>query len=165
MPASGLLPPIVVLPLAVLAVLVITGHLVALQGDAEAPLSRKRIRTANGVLMLVTTVVLAYAFAYTSSGSPGAFALAWGASVLLLSAVLVLSGVDVLNNVRLTRIQRRRLRRSSNDLQSQLAELVGRARERGPATDPDQSPRLVRPPDDTHADRENGRRGADDGPG
>ena len=140
MPNQGVLPPIVVLPLAVLTVLLIAAHLAALQADQSVPLSRRRIRTANGVVMLVTTLTLAYAFAYASATDPARFTLAWGASIMLLTIVLALSSIDVLNNLRLTRLQRRRVRRAASALHTQLATILKGENRTGP--------RLVRTPDD-----------------
>lgn len=150
MPTQGILPPIVVIPLAALTVLVIAAHLAALQADNAIPVSRKRIRTANGVVMLITTVVLAYAFAYTSTHNPARFTLTWGAAVMLLTVILALSSIDVLNNLRLTRLQRRRVKKAANDLHAQLATIL-----KGHTNPP---PRLVRAPDDdepedTHTDQ------------
>lgn len=140
MPNQGVLPPIVVLPLAILTVLVIAAHLAALQADRSVPLSRRRIRTANGVVMLVTTLTLAYAFAYASTADPARFALTWGAAIMLLTIVLALSSIDVLNNFRLTRLQRRRVKRAAVNLHSQLASILQGQNRTGP--------RLVRSPDD-----------------
>lgn len=128
-PAQGVLPPIVVVPLASLAVLVIAAHLTALHGDRSVPLSRKRLRTANGVVMLVTAVVLVYAFAWAPPSDAARFALAWAASVMLLTAVLALSALDIINNLRLARLHRRRMQRTACDLGAQLSEFLRNARE------------------------------------
>lgn len=140
MPNQGVLPPIVVLPLAILTVLLIAAHLAALQADRAVPLSRRRIRTANGVVMLITTLTLAYAFAYASTADPARFALVWGAAIMLLTIVLALSSIDVLNNLRLTRLQRRRVKKAAIDLHSQLATIL-----KGPTQT---GPRLARSPAD-----------------
>lgn len=147
MPYQGVLPPIVVLPIAILAVLVITAHLAALHADHTIALSRKRIRTANGVVMLITSMVLAYAFAYTSTHNPAQFTIAWGAAIMLLTLVLALSTIDVLNNLRLSRLQRRRVKKAANNLHTELARLL---REGQPS-----SPRLVRSPPDDQSPRDN----------
>ncbi len=124
MPNQGVLSPIAVLPVAILAVLVIAAHLAALHADHTVALSRKRIRTANGVVMLITSIVLAYAFAFAPVADPARFAIAWGAAIMLLTVVLALSSIDALNNVRLSRLQRRRVKKAANALHVQLASLL-----------------------------------------
>lgn len=124
MPNQGVLPPIAVLPVAILAVLVVAAHLAALHADHTVALSRKRIRTANGVVMLVASVALAYAFAFAPVNNPARFTIAWGAAIMLLTVVLALSSLDALNNVRLARLQRRRVRTAADALQEQLAALL-----------------------------------------
>ena len=125
--AQGILPPVIVLPLAAVAVLVICAHLAAMHAAPDIPLSRRRIRTASGVVMLVTSLVLAYAFAYVNQDDPARFAAAWAAAIMLLVIVLTLATVDVLNNVRLARLQRRRIRRDAGDLYEQLADALRQA--------------------------------------
>lgn len=127
MTGPGVLPPIVVLPVAAFAVLVVTAQLVTMHAAEDVPLSRRRIRTASGVMMLVTSLVLAYAFAFVRPEDPARFTAAWAAAVMLLTAVLFLGGLDALNNVRLARLQRRRFRRGASRLHEQLAEALAEA--------------------------------------
>ncbi len=147
MPNQGVLPPLAVLPVAILAVLVIAAHLAALHADHTVAISRKRIRTANGVVMLIASIVLAYAFAYAPVADPARFAIAWGAAIMLLAVVLALSSIDAINNVRLSRLQRRRVRKAANALQEQLASLLRSDTQAEPRT----TPRLARPPADDKA--------------
>jgi hypothetical protein len=141
---QGVLPPIVVLPLACVAVLVIAAHLAALAGARDMPLSRRRIRTASGVVMLITSVVLAYAFAYAPVSDPRRFTVAWSASVMLLGAVLGLGGLDAINNVRLARLQAGRIRRAAGALDRQIAETIARSVRAGKAgSGSDDQPRLT----------------------
>lgn len=140
---QGVLPPIVVLPFAALAVLVVTAHLVAMHGAPDVPLSRRRIRTAAGTVMLVTALVLAYAFAYVRPDDPARFTTVWTAAIMLLGAVLCLAGLDALNNVRLARLQRRRIRRSAGRLHEQFAQALDEAA-RTRVTDNDQPPLTLR---------------------
>ena len=148
--AQGILPPVVVLPVAALAVLVVAGHLTALRAAPGIPLSRRRLRTASGVVMLVTTVVLAYAFSFVRSDDPGRFTVAWSAAIMLLVVVLGLAGLDALNNVRLARILRRRIRRDAGQLHAQLAAAIALARQTAP-----DAPRTPDPPDPPDHDEPN----------
>lgn len=138
--ASGVLPPVVVLPLATVAVLVIAAHLSAMSMARGMPLSRRRIRTASGAVMLVTTLVLAYAFAYAPVSDPRRFTIAWSASVMLLAVVLGLGALDAANNVRLARVQKRRLRRAARELEGQLGGALRGARK---TAERDDRPRLT----------------------
>jgi hypothetical protein len=133
MNTHGVLPPVVVLPLALLAGLVIVAHLAALHAAPDVPVSRRRLRTAAGIVMLTTTLVLAYAFAFVGTGDPARFATVWTAAILLLLVVLTLAGLDALNNVRLARIHRRRIRREAGGLHARIAEALTRAARETPA--------------------------------
>jgi len=125
---SGLLPMWVAAPMAMLALVVVAAHLITLR-TAAMPESRRRIRIANGWLMLVTIPVLAIAFGYASPASKRVFALAWAVATALVCMVLVLAFVDIANNLRLARRDRRRLRR---ELHGSLARSI---RTRGRRTD------------------------------
>lgn len=138
---QGVLPPLVVLPPAALAVLVIAGHLAALHATPDIPLSRRRLRTAAGIVMLTTSLVLAYAFAFVRVDEPARFTTVWTAAVMLLVVVLVLAGLDALNNVRLARIHRRRIRREAGRLHHQIAQALAEAA--GKAHQPDDPPHLT----------------------
>lgn len=105
-----------IFPLAALAVVVIMGHLAALRQDAEMPTSRKRIRTANAVVLLATAFSLAYAFGVADPvAQPRDFALSWMLTTGLLFLVLMLACADSLNTVRLHWGEQRKLRRDLRD--------------------------------------------------
>ena len=67
--SNPILPAWLVLPMAVVTMLVISWHVMAIQ-RAKMPASRKRIRTANGLLMLFLTALLAYALSIMSATTP-----------------------------------------------------------------------------------------------
>ncbi len=135
MTPQGVLPPVVVLPVVALCVLVVTAHLIAMHAAEGVPLSRRRIRTAGGGVMLVTSLVLAYAFSFVRPDDPVRFTAAWTGAIMMLTMVLFLGGLDALNNVRLARLQRRRLRRGAGALHEQLAKALAEAAPKN-ATDP-----------------------------
>lgn len=115
--ANPMLPLWIVAPLAVLSTVVIGGHLAALQ-RADMPASRRRIRTANGVVLLGLTLLLAYAIGCvgmlpSGGGSIGhirEFVLVWMAIIGLVPMVLGLAGLDVVNTIRLQRGMIREIR-------------------------------------------------------
>ncbi len=93
-------PRWVVLPMAAVTLVVLAAHVTAIRA-APMPESRRRIRTANGVVMMVLVTVLAYAVGVATPSSPGGFALGWMAAVGLLFVVVLLSLMDMLNTFRL----------------------------------------------------------------
>jgi hypothetical protein len=115
--ANSTVPLWIVMPLGMLAALMIGGHL-ALLPRAEMPSSRRRIRMANGVLLLALTVLLTYALGFVGmlpegGGSIGhirAFVLVWMAITGLLPIVLGLAATDMFNTWRLQRDARRLVR-------------------------------------------------------
>ncbi len=108
--ANSTVPLWIILPLGMLAALVISVHLAALP-RAEMPPSRRRIRMANGVMLLALTVLLTYALGFVGmlpdgGGSIGhirAFVLVWMAIIGLLPIVLGLAAMDMFNTWRLQR--------------------------------------------------------------
>lgn len=123
---SGLVPIWVSGPLAMMALVVVAAHLIAMR-NADMPESRRRIRTANGWLILVTAPVLAIAFSLVSWQTPRRFALIWALAIILLCFVILMAMVDMANNLRLARIQRRQLGRS---MIQRLTEERGKRHER-----------------------------------
>jgi hypothetical protein len=119
--SSPILPAWLVLPIAGAAMLVIAAHTVAIQ-QTDMPASRKRIRTANGVLMLFVTAMLAYALSIMRGGGMGdapdqarEFVLVWMVIMGLLPLVIALAGFDAVNTLRLHTAARRVLRRQMRD--------------------------------------------------
>lgn len=107
---SGLVPIWISAPLAMLTLVVVAAHLLALR-SARMPESRRRIRTASGWLIMATAPVLAVAFSVVSPQQPRRFALVWAVAMLLLGLVILMALVDVANNLRLARQGRRMLHR------------------------------------------------------
>ncbi len=122
------LPPMVVVPMAGLTILIILAHMVVLRSTPEMPLSRKRIRSAGAVVMLITTIVLAHAFGFARFDDPRTFTLSWFAAVMLLMMVLLLAGLDAANNIRLARLHKQRIRKAARELHHAIIE-VQRARD------------------------------------
>ena len=98
-------------PLAALAVCLVGLHLYLI-GHSGAPASTRRIRTANGLVMLVLIPALACGLSLVHKGSAGearVFVLTWMLIVGLVGIVLGLALIDLMNNLRLT-VKTRRLR-------------------------------------------------------
>lgn len=107
---SGTLAPAwLVLPMAVIALVTVGGHMRAV-ARSSMPASRKRIRTANGWLMLLLIPLLAYGFGIATPAHKGVFVLVWLAAIALLWMVVMLAGLDMLNSWRLGRRERESLK-------------------------------------------------------
>ncbi len=107
---TATLPALVVIPVALLAMIVVAGHLLVMRQSLLPP-SRRRIRTANAVLMLALIPTMSVALA--GSPSPRAFVVLWIVVTWLLGLVLMLAALDVANSLRLHRRELRDLRRGS----------------------------------------------------
>ncbi len=98
--SQPLAPRWVVLPMAAMTLVILAAHVMAIR-VAPMPDSRRRIRTANGVVMMLLVTVLAYAIGVATPALPGGFTLGWLAAVGLLVVVMGLSLLDMLNTFRL----------------------------------------------------------------
>lgn len=133
-----LAPAWVILPIAVLTMLVLAGHLLAL-ARLDMPPSRRRIRRVNAALMLCTVPLLAYGFCLASPADQRVFVMVWTLGIAMVVIILWLAMVDMLNTWRLARAERRGLdgefRSGPDALANALAELRDRT-----ATTPDAGP-------------------------
>ena len=108
---SPLLPPWIALPAAGMAMLFIAGHVLVMY-RADIPPSRRRIRVAAGLLMMVVAGLLGYGFGVVTPAQSSMFALTWMAILGLLGIVVGVAMIDVINNMRLHAEDRRALRRA-----------------------------------------------------
>lgn len=107
---SPILPAWLVIPAAAATMLLIAGHVLAMH-SVRMPPSRRRIRTANSLLMLLIVPLLAYALAIASARDEREFVLVWLTVIGLLWIVVMISAIDVLNTLRMHVAERRALRR------------------------------------------------------
>lgn len=108
---NGLVPIWISAPLAMLTLVTVAAHLLAMRG-ATMPESRRRIRTANGWLILITAPMLVVAFSLVPPSNARQFALVWAVSIALIGMVILMAFVDMANNLRIARIHRKKLSRS-----------------------------------------------------
>lgn len=130
---NPLAPAWLVLPMAIVTLLVLAGHMHAMHTAPGVPASRRRIRSINAGLMLVTIPVLAYAFGIATPARTQAFALAWSAGALLLSLIVLVALVDVMNTWRLHAVERDRLRLQMRALRAAAGRRIGARRPDAPA--------------------------------
>ncbi len=116
--------------LGVLGVILLAWHLSSLT-RAPMPPSRRRIRVANGYLMLFSVPLLVYGVGFATPSDPRTWVLVWIANTGLVCIVLVLALVDMANTSRLHRARQRELRDAIGALRAAAAARSG-ARRSGP---------------------------------
>ncbi len=108
-----------VAPICLLTLFFLGIHLTLLHRDHDMPESRRRLRTANGLLMLIATPIAGYAFGVASPArDQRLFVLAWILVTALVVLILILAIADALNSWRIDR--RARQQRLSDLLESEL---------------------------------------------
>lgn len=105
-----LAPMWLVAPIAILAMLVVGGH-VLLIDRSDQPATRKRIRTVNGLLMMFTIPLIAAAFAFIPPTNTRLFVMSWVLVVGLIVLVLMLAILDMGASFLMHRKERAELRR------------------------------------------------------
>ena len=111
MDSSPIAPIWLVLPLALLALIVQAGYLIALRElpKGKIPPSRRRIRTATGWMSMFAIPLTAYGFGIATMEDPSTFAIVWMVVIGLIAAILMLSGLDAINTMRLRRVAQQQL--------------------------------------------------------
>lgn len=118
-----ILPVVVILPMAAMAMLVTCGHLVWMQRTPMPP-TRRRIRTVTGVLSLFTITLTAIGFGVVNPADARPFLLVWLTVIGLLGILVLLAGIDMANNVRLHAAERKHIREQLARLQVELKALA-----------------------------------------
>jgi hypothetical protein len=140
--AQSIAPAWFVLPVAAVALLVTAGHWVAL-ARAEMPATRKRLRTANGLVMMMAVPILAYGFGVVDTSDHRRFVLTWMAGSGLIIIVLTLATLDLFSTFLQARKAQRALRdafaiaRAKAALEAKAAEPVVVAKSTQGANPPD----------------------------
>lgn len=108
--ASGVLPLWMVLPVTI-ALMIIVAAAIATASTRTSPASRRRIRLANGWVMLLTMPLAATGFTMIdSSVQPRLFVQLWILVIGLILISVMLAVLDILNTARLARLEHARLR-------------------------------------------------------
>jgi hypothetical protein len=116
-----MISPLIALPLAAATMLFLAAHVIAL-GRSEQPLSRQRIRQANGLLgMLTVGLMSAGMCVFDPSRSPREWALSWIAVMMLVTLHVLLAMADAINSARLRRRAIRQFREASRRLREDVA--------------------------------------------
>jgi len=111
--AQSIVSPWAAIPLAGIVMLIIAGHIVRVE-DGPAPRSRKRIRMANGWVMLTTAALLAAGVGvFDPQSQQRAFVMTWLLVIALLLVCVTLAMWDVGNTLAIARRTSRRLKREA----------------------------------------------------
>lgn len=97
-----------------LMMIVVAAHMVAIGrlGPGDEPASRRRVRLANGGVILILLPVLFMGFSIVTPDDRRAWLLTWLSAMGLLAIVIVLAGLDLLNTARLSAKEAIQLRRA-----------------------------------------------------
>ncbi|MEM8757107.1 MAG: hypothetical protein AAGF47_04910 [Planctomycetota bacterium] len=103
------LPLWLLVPPAAILMIVLAASILAMR-DADMDGTRRRIRTAASLIMMLLQPLIVYLFGIGSANNPRPFVFAWAMVVGLLGILVVLAMLDVFNNTRLSRENRKLLR-------------------------------------------------------
>lgn len=133
MDTGPIAPTWFVLPLALVALVLQAGYLMAIREakPEQMPPSRKRIRVATGWLSMFAIPLAAYGFGIASPSDPGTFTIVWMLVIGLIAAIVMLAVLDSVNTVRLSRKDGDRLRRELRERLKQDLDTLREQRERG----------------------------------
>ncbi|MGE3107296.1 MAG: hypothetical protein AB7G11_01570 [Phycisphaerales bacterium] len=135
---AAALPGWLIVPAAGATMFLIAHHVTGLQ-RTKMPPSRRRIRTANGLLMIFVTALLGYALGIMPTAPSGSanvsevrsFVFVWGLIIGLMPIVIGLGILDAMNTIRLHLGARKGLRQQLGDKLAR--DVVIKARLRGQA--------------------------------
>ncbi|MCA9281601.1 MAG: hypothetical protein H6812_08440 [Phycisphaeraceae bacterium] len=134
MTSGAPIPPGLAIPIAIVGMIVVAAHAQALAKAPGVPESRRRVRLANAVLMLLTIPLLTAGFSLISSvQQPRVWVMVWLVSFLLVGMILLLAVIDTLNTVRIGRERRRELRDSLSAYRADIINLARNNKAKHPA--------------------------------
>lgn len=108
--AAVMLSPWIAVPMGVVTAAIVIAHMRATY-ESEQPESRKRIRIANGIVMLIVIALLAAGMSLIDHQThPSPWILTWVGTMLLLWLIIVLGIADMLNTARIGRERKRQFR-------------------------------------------------------
>lgn len=99
-PHSGTLSASVVLPIA-MPIMILAGVYTLLIQRRPMPASRRRIRTATGVLLICTVGLMAFNLVNVSAAQHRTFLILWTVLIAMVALLLLLAALDMLNTLRL----------------------------------------------------------------
>lgn len=133
--SSPIAPQWLVFPLAGFSIVVVLWHLASVL-RLPMPSSRRRIRLANGVVMLALIPLIALAFGILSPSDARLFVICWLAVIGLLGIMVLLAMLDSANTARIHLDDRRTLRQETR----RLLKLHAQQNDAGPNNDTPPTP-------------------------
>lgn len=128
MTLAAFIPGYITIPLAGLAMIVIAAHMVVLERSGERGV-RRRIRIANGWVMLINAPLIAAGFSVVDpSVRPRMFLIVWTTVIGLVVITLCLAAADIVNTAAHSRRTLRELRKARREMLDRTrADLAERA--------------------------------------
>lgn len=126
------MPAWLALSVGAVTLLVIAGHVLAVNLSAM-PARRRRIRLTAGILMMLVTPLLAYGLGIATPSRPRMYVLVWVLVAALLFMIILLALLDVMNTLRMHREQLRALRERIALARADAAERTREKVAKGPA--------------------------------
>lgn len=133
MDTGPIAPTWFVLPLALVALVLQAGYLMAIREakPEQMPPSRKRIRVATGWLSMFAIPLAAYGFGIASPSDPGTFTIVWMLVIGLIAAIVMLAVLDSVNTVRLHRRDGHKLHKELREHLKRDLDAMREQRDRG----------------------------------
>lgn len=135
MDTGPIAPTWFVLPLALIALVLQAGYLIAIRelGPDRMPPSRRRIRVATGWLSMFAIPLSAYGFGIARPSEAGTFTVVWMLVIGLISAIVMLAVLDAINTIRIHRRDGERVHRELRENLQRDLEAIREERDRGGA--------------------------------
>ena len=133
MDTGPIAPTWFVLPLALIALVLQAGYLIAIReiGPDRMPPSRRRIRVATGWLSMFAIPLSAYGFGIASPSDAGTFTIVWMMVIGLIAAIVMLAVLDAVNTMRLHRKAGDRVQRELRENLRRDLKNINEQRDRG----------------------------------
>ena len=135
MDTGPIAPTWFVLPLALIALVLQAGYLIAIRelGPDRMPPSRRRIRVATGWLSMFAIPLSAYGFGIARPSEAGTFTVVWMLVIGLISAIVMLAVLDAINTIRIHRRDGEKVHRELRENLQRDLKAIREERDRGGA--------------------------------
>jgi len=132
--ADPIIPPWLALLAGSVTLVLLAGHLLALSGATDMDPRRRRIRSANAVLMMLLVPFIAYGFGIATPSKARPFVYVWVVTAALLFMIILVAMIDVLHSWQVHRAQLREIRRQmaiTRNLEARAAAILASGKPRG----------------------------------
>ncbi len=119
---GGVLPLWVIVPPAAFMMLVLAAYIQAMR-ESEVPESRRKIRTASSLVMIVLQPLLVFLFGISGPHQPRRFVFTAALVLGLVSLLVVLAILDAINNSKIAAQQRAKYRADFQQMRREIERL------------------------------------------